>query len=175
MNAKRKMKKNYSLIGRKKGNAVIEGLTILVLVTVFAIGGLWGYRIFDDLNSDIQADDGMSAEAKSTSGSLYAKYPSLIDNLFLFMFCMFVVFVLVSAFLIDSHPIFFIISAILLIAIFVAAIFIGNAYNEVATDDELSSYANDMPYMSFVMRHIVEMIIGISFMTAVVLFIKIRG
>jgi len=175
LNQKRKMKKNYSLIGKKKGNAVIEGLTVLVLITVFAIGGIWGMRIFDDLNSDIQADDSMDTQAQEVSDSLYTKYPTLIDNLFLFMFVMFIIFVLVSAFLIDSHPIFFIISAILLLAIFVAAIFVGNAYNEIATDPEVSDYANAMPYMSFVMRHIVEMIIGIGFMTSIVMFIKIRG
>ena len=159
----------------KKGNAIIEGLTILIVITIFAIGGLWSYKIFDDLNSDIQNDTSFDAGAKNSSGDLYATYPSLMDNLFLMMFSLFTIFVIVSAFLIDTHPIFFIIAVMLLISVFVVAIFVGNIYDEIATDSELSPYANNLPYMSFIMRHIVEMIIAISFITAIVLFIKMKG
>ena len=165
---------NYSLSG-KKGNAIVEGLTILIVCVIFAIGGVFANMIFDDLNSGIQSDDEMGTVAKETTGNLYSKFPTLIDNLFLFLFSMFVVFVMVSVFMVDTHPIFFIIAIILLISVFIAAIFIGNAYNELASDPEVAPYANAMPYMSFVMRHIVEMIIAVGFITSILLFVKMKN
>jgi len=164
----------YSLKS-KKANIGLEVLTILLLCVIFAIGSLWAYKVFDDLNSDIQADDDMSLEGKAVSNNLFVRFPKLMDNLFLLMFSLFTVFVIVSVFLIDTHPIFFVIAFILLISVFVASIFVGNVYNDIATDDELSSYANNMPYMSFIMRHIVEMVVAIGFITAVAMFIKLKG
>jgi hypothetical protein len=169
--------KNYSQTFRikgKKGNAVIEGLTILVVLAIFAIAGLYAYSTFDELNTDIQDNPDMDNQSKDMSGSLFSVFPGWIDNAFLFIFVLLVIFVIVSVFMIDTHPIFFAISIILLIAVFVAAIFIGNAYYDIATDATISSYANDMPYMAWVMNHIAEMIIAVGFITGLALFVKVK-
>jgi len=158
----------------KKGNAAVEGITIIVFIFILSMSSLFAIQIFDDLNTEIQNDDDLSNRTKNTSGDLYDKFPTLLDNLFLFAFILFLVFVLVSAFVIDTHPIFFIISFILLIMVFVVALFLGNAYNDVATDPAISAYANTMPYMSWVMRHIAECIIGFGAMVSIALFAKFK-
>ena len=158
----------------KKGNAAIEGITIILFLFILGLSSMFAVQIFDGLNDEIQADEDLATVTKETSGNLFDKFPTLIDNLFLFAFILFLVFVLVSAFVIDTHPIFFIISFILLIMVFVVALFLGNAYNDVATDPTLSAYANTMPYMSWVMRHIAECIIGFGAMVSVALFAKFK-
>lgn len=164
----------YRKCKSRKGNVMLEGLTVLVVMAIFAIAGLYGHQVFSELNDDIQEDETMSNTAKNTVGNLQGHFPAWYDNVFLFAFVLFIMFVLASVFLLDTHPIFFAISIILLIGVFVVAIFVGNAYHEIASDETVAPYANDMPYMSWVLRHIAEMIIAIGFISGVALFVKVK-
>jgi len=157
-----------------KGNVGVEGLTILVVMVILAISGLFGYKIYEELNADLQNDTTIGAEAKSSSAGLFKVYPSLLDNMFLFIFVMLVIFALVAAFIIDTHPIFFAITIVLLLSVFVVSMFLGNAYDDIASDAELAPYANNLPYINWIMTHILELIIGVSFMIAIALFAKFR-
>ena len=164
------------LIGAKskKGSAVIDGITVIIIGVVMAIASMFALMIFDELNSDIQADPEFSEEAQAVSGDLYSKFPSLMDNLFLFAFILFMIFVLVSVFVLDTHPIFFVLSIILLIAVFVVGIHLANAYDDIAGDPSISPYANQLPYTGWILSHLVEVIIAFSFLVMIALFAKFK-
>jgi hypothetical protein len=163
------------IVKNKKGNPVLEGITILIVITIFAIGGLYAYQMFDQLNTDLQADTSMADNAKAVSGGLFNTFPGWLDGAFLFIFVMFILFSVISAFFIDSHPIFFFISIILLVAVFVVTALVGNVYHDIASDTSISSYANNLPYMYWVMNHILELIIVVSFSVMIALFVKFKG
>jgi len=139
-----------------------------------SFGSVFGYMALSDVNTDIQADLDITPEAKNITGNLTTVYPSLMDNLFLFAFVLFIIFVLVSVFLIDTHPIFFIIAIIMLISVFIVGIFLANAYDDIATDSSVSAYSNAFPYTSWVNTHLVELIISIGLMMSIVMFIKFK-
>jgi hypothetical protein len=159
---------------KKKGNAVIEGVTVIIVITVFSMLSIIGYTIFGEVNSDIVADTGMSTEAQDVSNNLYQNYDSLFDNLFMLMFVLFVVFTLVSAFVIDSHPIFFIVSLVLLMGVLLSAPLIANVYDDVMSDSTMVASANAFTYSGWVMSHLFEVILALVFMTMIVLFIKFK-
>jgi len=162
------------IFGNKKGNVVVEGITIVILMFVLAVIGVFSYYTFDQLNTDLQADTEMATVSKETSQTLYDNHAPLMDNLFMFAFVLFVLFVIVSAFVIDTHPIFFFISIILLMGVFVVAGIMGNTYDDIMQDSEISAYANEFTYASWVMTHILELMITIVFLISVVLFIKFK-
>lgn len=158
----------------KKGNVVIEGITVIVVAMAFAMMSVFSYYVFDELNTEVQDDVGMDATAKEKSQNLYNNFPSLFDNLFLFVFVLLVIFVLVSVFMLDSHPIMFMISVILLIAVFVVALLLANVYNDVMVDATMASYANAFSYTGWLMSHLLETMIGVVFMIIIALFIKFK-
>jgi len=162
------------VFGNKKGNAVIEGITIVILMFVLAVIGVFSYYTFDQLNTDLQVDSTMADVSKSTSQTMYDQHASLMDNLFMFAFVLFVLFVVVSAFVLDEHPIFFFISIILLMGVFLVAGIMANTYDDIMKDSEISAYANEFTYASWVMRHLLELMITIVFLVSVVLFIKFK-
>jgi flagellar biosynthesis protein FlhB len=159
----------------KKGNIVVEVMTVLVVLTILAIVGVYGYKLYDELNTDVQADPDMDATAKAKSGNLFTIYPDLIDNLFLFVFVLISLFVIISSFIIDTHPVFFIIAIVLFIAALVVSIFIGNAYDDLMHDTALATYANNLTYISWIMRHILELVLAVGFAVALALFAKYRA
>ena len=171
-----KTSKRKGYLGRyKKGNAVLDGITIMVVLTIFAITSIYGSQIFDELNTDIQTDTTMGEEAQAISGNLYGNYNSTLDNAFLLAFVLFVIFVVVSVFVIDTHPIFFVISIFMVIGVFVAGGMIANAYDDVVSDNEISLYANEFPFTGWIMSHLVELILGITFLVMIAMFTKFKA
>lgn len=158
----------------RKGNAVLDGITVIIIIFVLAISFIFSSYAFDMVNEDLQVDDDISAESKAVAGGLNDKFVPLFNNLFLFAFILFVIFVLVSVFMIDTHPIFFGVSVILLIFVFVVGGLLANAYNDIASDDTISAYANEFTYISWVMGHLLEIIIALSFLISIALFAKFQ-
>jgi len=74
-----------------------------------------------------------------------------------------------------THPIFFIITIILIVSMFLVAMLLSNVYEELMDDTELSASANEFPYMSWVNDHLVELIIGVAFLISILLFLKFKG
>lgn len=173
----RRKRKGKALFGvkSKKGNAVLDGITILVVVVVLGLSSLFASYLMDTTNTDIQTDPDLSSEAQAVTGNLNSVMPSLMDNAFLFAFILFTLFVVVSVFMIDTHPVFFVFSVILLIGVFIVGGLLANAYDDVASDSDLASYANNLTYTAWVMKHLLELIIGIGFLTLIALFAKFKA
>ena len=158
----------------KRGNAVIDGATLVVLFVIFGLASIFGYMIFDDLNTNIISEFS-DQEAKDTEERLHATFPGLMDGLFLFAFILFVIFVVVSVFFLDTHPVFFIISVVMLLGVFVAGMLLSDSFGEIMTDGDVAPYADEFPKITWIMSHLVELIIGISFLTMIALFAKYRS
>jgi hypothetical protein len=156
-------------------NAILDTLVIVIILSVLAIVSVIAYNAFTEVNADIMADDTMMSEAQNISNDLHTKYPPLMDNLFLFAFVLLVIFVVISVFMLDTHPIFFIVTVILLIAVFVVAMLLSNVYDDVMTDATLAGSANMFPYMSWMNDNLLGLVIGIGFLISIVLFIKYKG
>ena len=98
-----------------------------------------------------------------------------MDGLFIFAFILFVIFVVVSVFLLDTHPVFFIVSVVMLLGVFVAGMLLSDSFGEVMQDGEVAPYADAFPKITWIMSHLVELIIAIGFLTMVALFAKYRA
>lgn len=160
----------------KKGNAILDGLTILVVIFIFATISIFAYKAFDEVNADIISDPDMTlSEATHTSSDLHGKYAPLLDNLILFAFTLFIMFTLVSVFMLDTHPIFFIISVMLLIGLFLVSILLANTYDDMFQDDDMATYANQFTYTTWIMTHLLELFIVTAFIITIALFIKFKG
>ena len=64
----------------RRGNVVLDSLTVMVVIFVFVIIGIVVRPILDDVNTDVQADADINAEAKASLDTLNTKYPSAIDS-----------------------------------------------------------------------------------------------
>lgn len=161
-----------NLIFNKRGNAINDSITWLVFIGIFVIVILIGAVTFGELNDDIQDDDEMSQDNKDIVSTQYNRYTDLFDGGFLFVFCLLWVLVLVASYSIDTHPIFFVITLILLTFVIIISAFIGNMYEEFASDDTISSVVPSFPMMNWILTHLVIVIVGIAFSIMLVLFAK---
>lgn len=160
--------------GKISKNAILDSAVIIIVIFIMGISSIIGYSVFTDINSDIQADTEITQEAKDVSGNLHTIYPSLMDDLFLFAFVLLVLFIIVSVFVIDTHPIFFIITIVLLVSVFIVAMLMANTYDDLASDTALQSSANNFPFISWINNNLVQLIIAIGLMVSIVMFVKFK-
>ena len=164
----------------KKGDAVIDGLTILVVVFVFGLLSLTVYSGFMEAEPDIRAslNDSDSATLNQSLASLDMvknQFPSVFDGALVVILIGLWAFALVSAYFIDTHPIFMIFSAILLIFVFITAAMIGNVGEELLSGDEFSSISGSFPITNWVMSHIFIIVLVIGLSVLLVLYGKSRS
>lgn len=159
----------------KKGNAVTDSLTVMIVLFIFGIMSIAAYMTFDSINDDIQAAPDLNDNTKATSQNLYNNFAPTLDAAFLMAFVLFSIFAIVSVFFLDTHPVYFILAVVLLFAVFIVGGFLANAWDDVMSDDALAPYANDFRASSFIMGHLLESIGGVVVLILIALFAKFRS
>ena len=157
----------------KRANVFTDTFMIVISIIVFAMVAYNGMAIYNDLNADIQGDASMGATAKTASGSLYNKYGATMDGAFLTIFILLWVLVIVASFLIDAHPIFFMISILLLFFVIYVSAILSNFFGEFIDGADLLAYQSSFPYTNFIIANIVWFVIGIGASVAIVLYGKV--
>lgn len=149
-----KRKNKHFIFQSKKGNGFLDLMIVIVILLGFGICSIIGYRVFQDLNNDIQADTSLNTEAKNLSNNLYIKYPSLFDSLFLFLVVLLWIFIIVSSAVIDTHPMFFVVTLILLIFGFIISMELSNVFEEWTTEDDINSVISEFPFTYYFLTHL---------------------
>ena len=167
------LRKKISFISKsKKSNVFLELIMVVLVLLGMAIIGLVTNKLLTDLNTDIQADPDLSTTTKATAQNLQTGFPSWMDNAFLFATILLWILIIVSSFMIDSHPAFFIISLILLIFSFSIVMMLSNTFEEFATDSNYIGMDIDFPITFWVMNNLLTMAIAMAGSVLVTLYGK---
>jgi len=157
-----------------KANAVVDTATIVAVVLIFIIVMVVGWMILSKTGTMMKLGITANSTADNILNLEMYKYPRIFDNIALFVFIGLFVIGIVASFMIDTHPIFFILTAIALVFVCIGAIYISNYYETFASSDGISSYAAAFVKTNFIMQHLLEEIIAMGFTIALVLYAKLR-
>ncbi len=168
------------LFKSKKGDAVSDSLTILIVVFVFSFIILLTYKGFMDAAPDItdmlnDSSNPTMNESLASINVVVNDFPSIFDGALLIILVGLWIFALLSAYFIDSHPIFMILSVILLVFVLIASAIVGNVGEELVNDTEFNSIRGSFPITTFVLSHMLILILVIAFSIVMVLYGKNRG
>lgn len=152
----------------KRGNVILDSITVVVVLLIFAVVGVLAYDFFGEINDGIQDESDLTADAKTEAQTMYDRFPAVFDSLFLFVFLLIWVLALVASYLVDASPIFYILMFILLIFVIFIGAELANAYFEITDDIGNTSF----PMTNFIMTHFVAFIISIGITVSIVLYGK---
>jgi len=158
----------------KKANAVADGAVTIVGLFVFAIICIVGFSIFTEMNTDIQSMDDMSNSSKELTDDLHTQYPGLFDGLFAFVLVALWISSVVLSFFIDSHPIFLVISVILITFVLLAGAYVSNTYAEITTDAAFVDAASSFPITNFIFDNLLIVILVMTTSVLISLYAKTR-
>lgn len=158
----------------KRGNAVVDTLLIVVVLFAFALVVILFYPAYSDLNDAIQNSTDLSNETKAVTQDYADLYPTLWDNMFLTVWVLLIMGLIVSVFLLDTYPAFMFFSVVGLIGVFVVSAFLANIFDDVISTPGISASAAQFPFTTWVMTHLLELSIAVSFLALVALYVKLR-
>jgi hypothetical protein len=166
-------RKRSGLISGCKGNVSIEVIIICVVLLAFSLAAIYVYGIFTSVMDDVRADPEISDTAKAPTEQLEAQYPSIFDSAFLIILIVLWLAAIISAFQIDTYPIFFGISVFALVVILCVPPILANSFEE-TMDDETTDFSTSFPFMFYIMGHLLEISIFIGASVLVSLYAKSR-
>jgi hypothetical protein len=158
----------------KRGNVIFDVLLVIVVLIVFSLVSVLGYKVYSDFNTDLQADADMNDYAKNMSAEMNTRYPSIMDGAFVLLFILLWVFIIVSSFLIDTHPIFFICTLLISVFVIIVAASLANTWNDITSDAEFSAILTSFPITVYIVHHYVMYVVLLMFTVMVSLFAKSR-
>ena len=157
----------------KKGS-IQDLFYIGAVILFFAIAILIGFRINSAINDNLQANADVPTEAKTAATKLNSHFTGSLNNSFIFMVVGMMSVMLILATMVRFHPIFIPIFIIVwLLAIFVGGV-MANIYMGMATNAELSTYANQLGFVSFFMKYL-PFVIGIFGIILMIVMYKLWG
>jgi len=158
----------------KKGNIVIEAIVIILVIFIFTLISMQGYKILNDISSDITTDTDLSNESIDAFNEINDRYAPTFNGLIVFVLIGFWAFILVAAFMSDIHPVMFIFTMLLLIFVIIASMMLGNTYEEFMGDAEYSGVTSQFALADFIMTHMLKINIAICMSALLIAFAKNR-
>lgn len=157
----------------KQGNVTLDAALFLIVVVAFAVIVMISYSMFSDMKTDL-TDDLTLSESDDVINEVDGRYPKMFDALVIFLFFGMWAMAIVASFLVDSHPIFFIFSVVLLILLIIASIFIANFYDDLFNDATLVAMKASFPATNWILTHLLMYVLVVGASVALVLYGKSR-
>lgn len=154
----------------KKGNVALEVTLVLVLLISFIVAFPVIYSQLSPVITSLTSDTSFSDEATSGLSNFNDRLPRMLDNIFLMILILFWVGGAMLAYFVDTHPMFFGFSLILIIVVLYASVFLGDFAEKFMNTDAVSLARENMPIITFVSSHILEFMMAIAFTMLLALF-----
>src|SRR3990167_1047857 len=118
----------------KRGNAPADSLFLIVIVFVFVIVALFANTMMSELNTEIQADDVMTIEAKAEMSERSVNMPTTFDYAVAMAFAVLWLGAILASLLIDAHPAFMILSVVVVLLLLFVPPNLANMYETTITE-----------------------------------------
>ena len=158
----------------KKG----QDVNLLFAIVIFLALGIVivaGFRVVKELNTAVSRMPTATQEAKDITQRVETNYVLWFDILFLIIFVLVFIALIASAFFIDTHPIFFIISMIMVVITGFIGGYIANAYSSFAETPTIQPDASSFVIIPYIFSHYIAIIVVVGIVTLIALFAKLRG
>lgn len=170
-NNQRKQKRKLGF-SNKKGSVILDSSMSAIILVAFAIICVISYIVYDSVDDMIQSDSEMGTVAKGESASLLARMPATLDAGIVFAFALLWIMTIIASFFINSHPVFFIVTFVLLVILCIAFAMLGNSYEELMDDSEFTGMSTTFPMSYWLFTHYLGFMICISFSILFAIYLK---
>jgi len=165
---------------KKKGN-LPDVVWIIAVLFATAIMIIFVYYIWSQAKPELDSALGSSLPAGETSfnitqmtGDVGGGIKTFNSMISLFLLGL-IVMTLISAFFIQSHPVFFFVSFLFLIIVLIIAVVFSNMYQSIIESEGISDISSEFGIMNLFMQYLPHIIVIITIIVGVILFAKPRG
>ncbi len=142
----------------------IVGLAIFILVISHVTPKITdGLKEIDELNQTNESRDALNAVEDNNDK---------LDGILLFIFVGLIIGIFITAFLIDSHPVFVVIYIFLLGFAVLIGVIMNRVYESFYNSEALNETARELTFTTAILNNYVPIIIGVGIVTMIIIFAK---
>lgn len=153
----------------KKGS-LDDVLLIMLFLAIAGVLFIMGLAIWTNFDDTIQSSSLFPQESKDASTDVKSQFTGTIDGLFIVILGALVMVAIILASLIRVHPVFMPLYILALLGVTVLAGVASNIYIKAAQSDALSTAANSMGIMTFILSKLPILIFIIGIVVMIVLY-----
>jgi len=150
-----------------KANIVLNSIMFIIVIVCMSFISLFIWVAWQELSEDIKSDVNV-AEADEIIDDVTNRYPPMIDGLVMLIFLGMWIFGVAASYFSEQHPFLFGLMFILVVFVVIAGMMLGNFYEELFQDEELSTIGADFPVTHWILTHL--LIIGIVMAVSMAMF-----
>jgi len=158
----------------KKGQVLSDIFIIAIFLLIMMVGTVIVGVIMFAVDTQVQATAEIPAEGKAGVTTIKDTY-LMMDTVIIFFWLSFFLSALITSWFIDTHPVFFILSIVALIIIFVAIVGIANLNESVLTSSDLITTTAQFPKIVYITEHFLPFMIIQAFVIMISLYAKTRS
>lgn len=157
-------------IKRKKGD-ITDSLAFLLTIFILGIGLFILAWIIPTITSGLsQANLNNTAEGRNAINQLEDLGINGIQKGFFFLFIGLCIAQLISAYFVNSHPIWLFLYIIILAITIIIAAYLGNTYETMIGLSAFSGFQQG--YITIIMQNIIKIVIGVTALSMIIMFFK---
>ena len=154
----------------KKG-AIEDVVLIAILLFVTAIVFLFAFFLQDTIASNISpAFENITANSSIGITAVTGIFHNTLNYVYLAAFMALLIALCITAFMTPTHPIFYVFSVIIFIALMIVSVIMSNVYESVSGITELATAKATLTIPDYIMGHLPLISIAIGVLLAVILF-----
>lgn len=157
--------------GSKKGQ-VQDIVVAFVWIMIIVVGMIVGIKLLGSINTEFQDSEQISDQAKDSIGTFSGRFANIMDGSFVLIFAVIVLFLIISVFFVDSHPVFFVVTLPLFVGVVLINAFLINMVISVGSSTGLASAFDQMEMTQFLAANWIGIIIFVGFAVMVIFFGK---
>ena len=163
---------NFKFLRKNKKGQIQQIVFVLIFITVFAISVLLGKGILDQFDSKLESGGMHTNESRASIDTFQASWASF-DYLVVFVVVGLTLGLLVTSWVLPSHPVFVIVNIVGIFVLVLIAAVLANVYGEVK-ESGIFAEGGDYDNIDFIMTKLPWICVVITVLSSIVLYVK-RG
>jgi len=161
------------LSNKKKKGELVDIFIFLITIFILAIGFFILIFIIPNITNGLNtANLNNSAEGVQAIESLERIGTHTINNGFMLLFVGLIMSMMITSFLVRTHPIFLFLYIFFLAVTILLGIYLGNVYYDLQNNSIFASTVDDASFINLVMNHIVEIVLAVGAISMIIVFAK---
>jgi len=159
----------------KKGAMLLDLIMVLVIIFAFALVVLFMQTVFTQYKVALDENDHVESDVHERVLRETTTVLDRMDTIFAFMIVGSILALIVSAFYIRTHPVFFVVSVISLIIILMLAGIFSNIFTEISTAEGMTNATANYSIIPNIMDNLPLWMLMIGAMIIIALYAKIKN
>ncbi len=157
-----------------KRASVQDGVFIFVILFVVAVLALFSLNFLEKYNEKVQDSNAFPQGVKDLTQKSTNVAPGALNALFGFLLIGGLGAIIITSLFIDANPAFYVVAFIFVVIAGIVVLMTGNVYDEMARQPALSTQADELNVIGFIMQDFFRIFIIFIFVVLIALYAKGR-